>query len=46
MVFLFEKLNTNKYKNFQFGVGSIHDFYGPDSYNVNNFGLFIKTDLF
>ncbi len=26
------------YKNFQFGVGSIHDFYGPDAYNVNNFG--------
>jgi hypothetical protein len=34
------------YKNVQFGVGSIQDFYGPDSYNVNNFGLFIKTDLF
>jgi len=34
------------YKNVQFGVGSIHDFYGPDSFNVNNFGLFIKTDLF
>ena len=34
------------YKNFQFGVGSIHDFYGPDAYNVNNFGIFIKTDLF
>ena len=34
------------YKNVQFGVGSIQDFYGPGSYNVNNFGLFIKTDLF
>ncbi len=34
------------YKNVQFGVGSIQDFYGPDSYNVNNFGLFVKTDLF
>ena len=34
------------YKNVQFGVGSIHDFYGPDAYNVNNFGIFIKTDLF
>ncbi len=34
------------YKNVQFGVGSIQDFYGPDSYNINNFGLFIKTDLF
>jgi hypothetical protein len=34
------------YKNVQFGVGSILDYYGPDSYNVNNFGLFIKTDLF
>ena len=33
------------YKNVQFGVGSILDFYGPDSYNVNNFGVFIKTDL-
>jgi hypothetical protein len=34
------------YKNVQFGIGSILDFYGPGSYNVNNFGLFIKTDLF
>jgi hypothetical protein len=34
------------YKNFQFGIGSIHDFYGSDEYNVNNYGLFIKTDLF
>jgi hypothetical protein len=34
------------YKNVQFGVGSIQDYYGPDSYNVNNFGLFIKKDLF
>jgi hypothetical protein len=33
------------YKKIQFGVGSIQDFYGPDSYNVYNFGLFIKTDL-
>ncbi|WP_317897445.1 hypothetical protein [Aurantibacillus circumpalustris] len=34
------------YKNFQFGLGSNHDFYGADNYNVNNFGLFIKTNLF
>ncbi len=34
------------YKNVQFGVGSILDYYGPTSYNVNNLGLFIKTDLF
>ncbi len=34
------------YKNVQFGVGSIMDYYGPTSYNVNNIGLFIKTDLF
>jgi hypothetical protein len=34
------------YKNVQFGVGSIQDFYGPNPYNVKNFGLFIKTDLF
>ncbi len=34
------------YKNVQFGIGSIHDFYGPDEYNINNYGLFIKTDLF
>jgi hypothetical protein len=34
------------YKNVQFGVGSIQDYYGPDAYNVNNFGLFLKTDLF
>lgn len=34
------------YKNFQFGIGSIHDFYGSNEYNVNNYGLFIKTDLF
>ena len=34
------------YKNVQFGVGSILDYYGPSSYNVNNLGLFIKTDLF
>jgi hypothetical protein len=34
------------YKNVQFGVGSIMDYYGPNSENVNNFGLFIKTDLF
>lgn len=34
------------YKNVQFGVGSILDYYGPTSYDVNNLGLFIKTDLF
>ena len=34
------------YKNVQFGVGLILDFYGSDSYNVNNFGVFIKKDLF
>jgi len=34
------------YKNVQFGVGSILDYYGPTSYNVNNLGLFIRTDLF
>ncbi|MES2458691.1 MAG: hypothetical protein V4594_24260 [Bacteroidota bacterium] len=34
------------YKNFQFGLASNHDFYGPNAYNVNNYGLFIKTDLF
>ena len=34
------------YKNFQFGLGSNHDFYGPDSYNINNVGIFIKTNLF
>jgi len=34
------------YKNVQFGLGSNHDFYGPDNYNVNNVGVFIKTNLF
>jgi hypothetical protein len=34
------------YKNVQFGLGSNHDFYGQNNYNVNNFGVFIKTDLF
>ena len=34
------------YKSFQFGLGSIHDFYGPKAINVNNYGLFIKTDIF
>lgn len=34
------------YQNFQFGLGSNHDFYGPEAYTVNNYGLFIKRDLF
>jgi hypothetical protein len=34
------------YKNIAFGIGSNHDFYGPNNHNVNNFGVFIKTDLF
>ncbi len=34
------------YKNVAFGIGSNHDFYGPNNHNVNNFGVFIKTDLF
>jgi hypothetical protein len=33
------------YKNVQFGLGTNLDFYGPDYDNVNNFGIFIKTDL-
>jgi hypothetical protein len=33
------------YKNVQFGVGAIMDYYGPDSYNVNNYGLFVRTNL-
>jgi hypothetical protein len=34
------------YKNVQFGLGTNHDFYGPNNYNVNNLGVFIKTNLF
>ncbi|CAM4249207.1 hypothetical protein SAMN06265348_1077 [Pedobacter westerhofensis] len=34
------------YKSFQFGLASIHDFYGPEAINVNNYGLFIKTNIF
>ncbi|WP_221393786.1 hypothetical protein [Dyadobacter sp. NIV53] len=34
------------FKSVQFGVGSNHDFYGPNADNVNNFGVFIKTDIF
>lgn len=34
------------YKKLQFGIGSIHDFYGPDAVNINNYGPFIKTDIF
>lgn len=34
------------YKNVQFGLGTNHDFYGPNNDNVNNFGIFIKTNLF
>jgi hypothetical protein len=33
------------YKNVQFGLGTNHDFYGPDADAISNFGLFIKTDL-
>lgn len=34
------------YKNVQFGLGANLDFYGPDYNNVNNYGIFIKTDIF
>ncbi|WP_020214133.1 hypothetical protein [Flavobacterium rivuli] len=34
------------YHNIQFGLGSNHDFYGPDLNTVNNYGLFIRTELF
>ncbi|NOT73513.1 MAG: hypothetical protein HOP08_01205 [Cyclobacteriaceae bacterium] len=34
------------YKNIQFGLGSNHDFYGPTNINVNNYGFFIRTELF
>ncbi len=34
------------YKNVQFGLGMNRDYYGPESYNVNNLGVFVKTDLF
>lgn len=33
------------YKNVQFGLGTNHDFYGPDVEAIGNFGFFIKTDL-
>jgi hypothetical protein len=33
------------HKNIQFGLGSNHDFYGPDLYTVDNYGIFIKTDI-
>lgn len=32
-------------ENIQFGLGSNHDFYGPQIHTVNNYGIFIKTDL-
>ena len=34
------------YKNFQFGLGTDLDFYGPDQINENSFGGFIRTELF
>jgi hypothetical protein len=34
------------YRNFQFGVGSDIDFYGPGKTNENSFGGFIRTELF
>lgn len=34
------------YKNFQFGIGSNFDFYGPDYSDNKNLGVFVKTDIF
>lgn len=33
------------YKNFQFGVGSNFDFYGPNKTNENSFGGFLRIEL-
>jgi len=34
------------YKTFAFGLGDNVDYYGPNHDNTNNFGVFIKADLF
>ena len=34
------------YKNYQFGLGSNFDFYGPTKHNENNFGLFMRAEFF
>lgn len=34
------------YKNFQFGLGSNFDFYGPLKTNENNVVIFVRTELF
>jgi len=33
------------YRNYQFGVGSNFDFYGPLKTNENSFGVFVRSDL-
>jgi hypothetical protein len=34
------------YKNYQFGLGSNFDFYGPAKHNQNNFGVFARSEFF
>lgn len=34
------------YKNYQFGLGSNFDFYGPTKHNENNFGVFMRAEFF
>lgn len=34
------------YKNYQFGIGSNFDFYGPLKVNENSMGLFVRAELF
>jgi hypothetical protein len=34
------------FKNYQFGVGNNFDFYGPYKHRENNFGVFMRAELF
>lgn len=34
------------YKNYQFGLGNNFDFYGPTKHRENNFGVFLRAELF
>lgn len=34
------------YKNYQFGLGSNFDFYGPTKHNENNYGVFVRAEFF